>query len=76
MGIYILNIKNKNGNKSNKGDNPFAEFTIGNKKLSSIVKCHNSSYTKSANVYDDIKNNIEEWVEQATKKRKLIFNCN
>lgn len=70
FGIYVHNIKDSNGNQANKGSNPFERFKVGTKKLSSIVKCYNPPYKKSTNVYDYIKNNIEDWVEKAIEIRK------
>ena len=35
------------------------------KKLSSTVKVYDSAYSTSAYVYDYIKNNFEDWVEEA-----------
>jgi len=69
LGIYIHNIKNSKGEKTNKGNNPFAEFTVGEKKLSSIVKCINPPYTASTSVYNHIKDNIEDWIEEAIEIR-------
>jgi L-amino acid N-acyltransferase YncA len=36
--------------------------------MSSIVKCYNPPYTTSTNVYDYIKEHIEDWIE---KKRSI-----
>lgn len=69
LGIYIHNLKNNFGEKANKGNNPFEGFSLGNKKLSSVVKCYNPPYMKSTNVYDYIKNNLEDWVEEAIEIR-------
>ena len=69
FGIYIHILHNKDGENANKGDNPFAHFTVGDKKLSSIVKCINPPYTASTSVYDYIKNNIEDWIEEAIEIR-------
>jgi len=69
FGIYVHNLKDSNGEQSNKGANPFDDFTVNNKKLSSIVKCYNPPYTTSTNVYDHIKENIEDWIEKAIEIR-------
>lgn len=69
FGIYVHNLKDSVGNQSNKGANPFDAYDIGDKSMSSIVKCYNPPYTTSANVYDYIKNNIEEWIEKAIEIR-------
>lgn len=69
MGIYVHNLKDSAGNQSNKGNNPFDDFTIGGKAMSSIVKCYDPPFKISTNVYDYIKNNIEDWIEKAIEIR-------
>ena len=71
LGIHIHNLKNSKGEQSNKGINPFEHFTLANgkKKLSSVVKCYNPPYTVSTNVYNYIKENLEDWIEEAIKIR-------
>jgi hypothetical protein len=69
FGIYIHNLKNSKGEQSYKGENPFEHFTLGTKKLSSVVKCYNPPYTTSTNVYNHISENIEEWIEEAIEIR-------
>lgn len=77
LGIYIHNIKCPKKTKEtgtgtcSKGSNPFDEFNFTDgpnkgKKLSSVVKCHDP---KSTDAYNDIKNNIEDWIEDAIKQR-------
>lgn len=76
FGIYIHNIKDpllcKRGfsGKSNIGNNPFAniKFTNG-QPLSSVVPCYNP---KSYDAYNDIAENIEDWVETAINQRGKI----
>lgn len=68
VGIYIHNLKCPRNGKSMKGNNPFDQFTFNDgRKLSSVVKCYDPS---SYDAYNDIKNNIETWVEQAIQQRK------
>lgn len=68
VGIYIHNLKCPRNGKSVKGTNPFDQFNFNDgRKLSHIVKCHDPS---SYDAYNDIKNNIEAWVEQAIQQRK------
>ena len=69
LGIYIHNLKNKDGEQSRKGKNPFSEFTIGEDKTNfdKIVNCYDPPYKKSTNVYNYIKENIEDWIEEAIK---------
>lgn len=69
FGIYIHNLKDISGKQALKGANPFDEFTINGKSMSSIVKCYNPPYTSSQNVYDYVKNNIEDWIEKAIEIR-------
>lgn len=65
VGVYIHGLKNLAGQQSTKGPNPFATFTVGGTKLSSIVKAYDPPYTSSASVYDYIKSNLADWVEEA-----------
>jgi hypothetical protein len=67
LGIYIHNLKDSDENQSNKGRNPFDDFTMkrDGKKLSSIVKAYDPPYSISTNVYDYISENLENWVEEA-----------
>ena len=69
FGIYIHNLKDSNGNQANKGNNPFDEFNLNGKSLSSIVKCYNPPYSTSTSVYNYIKENLEDWIEEAIKIR-------
>lgn len=66
LGIYIHNIKCPRNGKSSQGANPFDQFTLSGKKLSSIVKCYNPSATDA---YNDIAQNIESWIEEAIRIR-------
>lgn len=69
VGIYIHGLKNSNGDQTTKGSNPFYQFYIGeeNKRLSNYVACFDSKYTLSTYVYEDIKDNIEQLIEDAIK---------
>jgi len=71
VGIYIHNLKDPKTGTCAKGANPFDEFTFTDGpskglKLSSKVKCHNP---KSTDAYNDIKDNIEDWIEEAINLR-------
>lgn len=74
VGIYIHNLKNKEGDQSTIGKNPFEDFTITvdgvKKNLSNIVKSYDPPYKTSTNVYNHIKNNLSKWVEEAIEIRK------
>jgi hypothetical protein len=70
FGIRIHNLKDSSESQSSSGNNPFDDFTVGDKKLSSMVKLYDPPYKTSANVYDYIRNNIDNWVEEAIKARK------
>lgn len=68
-GVYIHKLKNKTGNQSSKGKNPFDKFTIDDEKLSDVVPVFNSKSSSSQYVYDDIKENLENLVEEAIEIR-------
>ena len=65
VGICIHNLKDHNGKQDVKGSNPF--WKTG---LSGTVKLYDSPYTTSTYVYDHIKANISDWVEEAIRIRK------
>jgi len=69
LGIYIHNLKNSDGNQASQGADPFASITLGEKKMSSVVKTFNPPYSDSKDAYDHIKKNIDSWVEAAIKIR-------
>lgn len=67
LGIYIHNISCLRNGICRQGPNPFESFTFRDgRKLSSVVKCYNP---KSNDAYNDIKNNIEYWIEEAISNR-------
>ena len=67
LGIYIHNLKDDTGNNSNKGKNPFDDFTMkrDDAKLSTIVEVYDPPYTDSKKVYNHISENISQWIEEA-----------
>lgn len=65
LGINIHNLLDREGTQSSKGVNPFDYLTLGNKKLSSIVKLYDPPYIFSKDVYAYIKSNISNWIEEA-----------
>ena len=66
IGIYIHGLKDKDGNTTTQGDNPFNSiFLKDGSKLSSIVKCYNPSGKNSKAIYKEIFNNIASQVEEA-----------
>jgi hypothetical protein len=71
VGVYVHKLKDLDGNQSQKGDNPFEDFTMkrDDKKLSSIVKAYNPPYTDSKEVYAYINENLADWIEEAVAIR-------
>jgi hypothetical protein len=70
LGIYIHNLEDREEKQSSKGGNPFADFSVSGKLLSTIVKAYDPPYSTSANVYSHIKSNLEKWVEEAVSIRE------
>ncbi|ENZ83251.1 TIR domain-containing protein [Caulobacter vibrioides] len=70
LGIRIHGLKNLAGQTSYAGNNPFDGFNVAGKSLSSIVNLHTPSGFDSKGVYDNIKTNIDSWVETAIEIRK------
>lgn len=70
VGIYIHKLKDKEGNQTEKGANPFySVYTNDGERLSKYVTCFDSSYSSSQYVYDDIKANIEDLIEDALNNK-------
>lgn len=70
VGIYIHKLENSSGMQDNKGNNPFDYIpNKNNEKLSKYVKCFDSTYSSSKCVYNDIKNNIENLIEDCIKNK-------
>ena len=63
VGVYIHKLKNKDGKQDSKGANPFDNYNINGFSMSNYVRCFESIYSSSDNVYNDIKNNIEDLIE-------------
>lgn len=66
VGIYIHNLKCPRNGYGRQGKNPFDQFTVNGKLLSTIVRCYNPS---SYDAYNDIKNNLEKLVDEAISVR-------
>jgi len=71
LGIHIHNLLDRYGNKSSKGRNPFENFKVGTRKLSSIVTAYDPPFSTSKNVYKYIAENLADWIEEAIELRKL-----
>lgn len=85
VGIYIHRLKDASGNQASKGDNPLEDFCIDTTfnyiahhtkpandnevKLSDVCKAYNPPYKTSTNVYNYIKENISDWIEEAVTIR-------
>lgn len=74
VGIRIHNLKDRNGNHSYAGANPFDQLTLdnGKKPLSSVVKLYDPPGWLSTDAYSNIKSNIASWVEEAIAIRQII----
>jgi len=76
VGIYIHNLKDKLGYQDPKGANPFDGFTLcdAKKDFAKIVKAYDPPYSTSTSVYDYIKENLSDWVEEGSTIREN-FKC-
>lgn len=70
LGIYIHNLTDSDDKQAKKGKNPFADFTIGEKSMDSIVKAYDPPRTSSAGVRNYIADHLEDWIEEAIDIRK------
>lgn len=69
VGIYIHKLRDFDGDQSSKGRNPFEDFSLGDERLSSVVKTYNPPYSDSKAVYGYISDNLENWIEEAIEIR-------
>lgn len=67
LGIHIHNLLDRYQRQSAKGSNPFIGFTLGGDKkdLSSVVKTYDPRCSTSTDVYNSIRDNIVDWIEEA-----------
>lgn len=70
VGIYIHGLKDKDGNQTTQGSNPFYSlYTNSGERLSKYVTCYNPPHTLSKYVYADINDNIAELIENAISNK-------
>lgn len=70
VGIYINKLEDASGKQSKKGDNPFySVITDNGQRLSNYVTCFESTFATSQYVYNDIKDHIEDLIEEAINHR-------
>ena len=68
LGIYIHNLKDPKTGQCSKGPNPFEQFTFNDgTKMSRYVTCYDPN---SQDAYNDIKRNLESWVQHAIDQRQ------
>jgi hypothetical protein len=65
VGVHIHNLKNLSGEQAIKGSDPLNSLDVSGTTLSSIAKTYDPPYLTSTYVYDYIKENLENWVEEA-----------
>lgn len=73
-GIYIDGLRDRNGRLSQKGRNPFRDFTIRDRAgyrrdMASIVKCYDPRGSSSKQHYAWIEDNLARIVEEAVRIR-------
>ena len=66
LGIYIHNIRDPRTGCCRKGSNPFSQFELNGKNFADIVPCYDPN---PWNAYNDIRNNLENWIENAIRIR-------
>lgn len=70
LGIYIHNITDRDDCQSQKGSNPFKSHVVGSESMASIVKAYDPPRTASSGVYNYIRDNVVDWIEEAIDIRK------
>ena len=69
LGIHIHNLRDANGYASLKGSNPFAQINVGTTPLSMLGHAYDPSPSYGQSVYDNIKANLPQWIEDAISIR-------
>ena len=62
-------LKNADGHAAGNGMNPFSAFEVNGVPMTQRVKCHTPSRASSGVAYNDISENIEDWIEDAIDTR-------
>lgn len=76
LGVHIHNITDSDGKQSTKGANPFSGFTLnGGEALTKYAKAYDPAGVMSSTVYNNIKDNLGDWIEEAIRLRKLANNA-
>lgn len=74
LGIHVHGLKDGNGNTTTKGNNPFFDVTVDNggtpATLGSVPPLKVPSGSTSSDVYTSIRDNVEDWIENAIIVRK------
>ena len=70
IGIYIHNLRDRDGKRSRKGRNPF-EIDVDGVRLSDHVKVHDPGKRDSQLAYGHIADHIEQWVEEAVGEAEV-----
>ena len=70
VGVYIHGLKDSDGYQTTQGSNPF--YSVYNKdghRLSNYIECYNPPHSTSRYVYDDIKENLSNYIERAINNK-------
>lgn len=69
VGVRIHGLKDQDCQTSTYGENPFAKLTVDDGPLDKIVKTYNPEGKDSAEVYNSIRKNLPDWVEEGISIR-------
>lgn len=69
VGVRIHSLKDSDGHQGVAGPNPFDRISVGEKRLSSIVKLYRPISSISTEAYAAIKDGLSEWIEEAIEIR-------
>ena len=70
LGIYIHNLRNREGRQARKGANPLGKLKLGHRLLSEIAPSYDPKGFDSKDVYATIRDGMVSWVENAIRIRK------
>ena len=70
VGVYIHKLENASVEQDVRGGNPFENIAVNNgNKISKYIRCFDSNYSNSKDVYNDIKEHIEDLIEYGIAHR-------
>lgn len=69
LGIHVHDLKDQQGTAALKGRNPFEKISLDGVRMSDIVKTYDPTAWLFGSTYNNIKESLEDWIEEAIEIR-------